>query len=170
MIVSSTSTKTVTQNLTITIPHVRKRNPTQGPGQITVSPTAVPPYAAACSGTVRYRSACSCWGITQSTSTAPTPTKWETKTVTRTVTATVALCTSGGKVCDGKCRNLQSDKNHCGNCDRQVSVLINNSHHLQVPDKDAIDLDNIRLTSFLVPKWPTVRRWPLPMSQQPAMV
>ena len=40
---------------------------------VTVFPTAVPTYAAACSGAVRYSSACSCWGVTAAYTTAPTP-------------------------------------------------------------------------------------------------
>ncbi|KAK8084419.1 hypothetical protein PG997_005690 [Apiospora hydei] len=40
---------------------------------VTVFPTAVPTYASACSGAVRYSSACSCWGVTAAVTTAPTP-------------------------------------------------------------------------------------------------
>jgi len=36
---------------------------TVGPST-TIVPSQVPPYASACSGTQRYSSACSCWGIT----------------------------------------------------------------------------------------------------------
>lgn len=53
--------------------------------QATVHPSVVPVYASACSGTARYSSACSCWGITATTTTAPTPTIYST--VTATVTA-----------------------------------------------------------------------------------
>ena len=45
--------------------------------QVTVVPSSVPSYASACSGTSRYSSACSCWGITATTSTAPAPTVTE---------------------------------------------------------------------------------------------
>jgi hypothetical protein len=41
--------------------------------QVTVSPSVVPSYATACKGPSRYSSACSCAGITQATSYAPTP-------------------------------------------------------------------------------------------------
>lgn len=41
--------------------------------QVTQVPNLVPIYASACSGTVRYSSACSCAGITASTTYAPTP-------------------------------------------------------------------------------------------------
>ncbi|KAK8121285.1 hypothetical protein PG999_005405 [Apiospora kogelbergensis] len=40
---------------------------------VTAFPTAVPTYAAACSGAVRYSSACSCWGVSAAFTTAPTP-------------------------------------------------------------------------------------------------
>ncbi|KAK7932579.1 hypothetical protein PG985_003291 [Apiospora marii] len=40
---------------------------------VTVFPTAVPTYASACSGAVRYSSACSCWGVSAVFTTAPTP-------------------------------------------------------------------------------------------------
>lgn len=40
---------------------------------VTVFPTAVPTYASACSGAVRYSSACACWGVSAVLTTAPTP-------------------------------------------------------------------------------------------------
>lgn len=40
---------------------------------VTAFPTAVPTYASACSGAVRYSSACSCWGVSAAFTTAPTP-------------------------------------------------------------------------------------------------
>ncbi|PHH90665.1 hypothetical protein CDD83_2992 [Cordyceps sp. RAO-2017] len=51
----------------------------------TEAPTAVPAYASGCRGASKYSSACSCWGITAATSTAPQPTKTETVTVTSNV-------------------------------------------------------------------------------------
>ena len=54
----------------------------------TVSPSAVPSYASACSGTARYSSACACFGVSKTTITAPVPTS--TVTVTGTP-ATVDL-------------------------------------------------------------------------------
>lgn len=53
---------------------------------VTVSPTAIPPYATPCSGSVRYSSACSCIGVTAATTTAPTPVK--TTTTTKIITET----------------------------------------------------------------------------------
>lgn len=57
----------------------------QASGATTNSPTAVPTYASACSGTSRYASACSCFGITKTTSTLTASTTTTTSTVTSTV-------------------------------------------------------------------------------------
>lgn len=56
----------------------------------TNAPSSVPTYASACSGTVRYSSACSCAGITGTTTTLPqsTSTATTTSTVTYTPTST----------------------------------------------------------------------------------
>lgn len=51
---------------------------------------AVPPYASVCSGTARYSSACSCWGITAKTITASTPVTTTTSTKTVTETSSVS--------------------------------------------------------------------------------
>ncbi|POR32475.1 Uncharacterized protein TPAR_07308 [Tolypocladium paradoxum] len=48
----------------------------------TTAPTAIPAYASSCQEGVKYSSACSCWGITAMTTTAPAPTKTATVTVT----------------------------------------------------------------------------------------
>ncbi|OAA78551.1 hypothetical protein LEL_05374 [Akanthomyces lecanii RCEF 1005] len=45
-------------------------------------PTAVPAYASGCDSASRYSSACSCWGITATATTAKQPTKTVTVTVT----------------------------------------------------------------------------------------
>ncbi|KAM3553991.1 hypothetical protein MY1884_005876 [Beauveria asiatica] len=45
-------------------------------------PTAVPAYASGCDSASRYSSACACWGITASATTAAQPTKTVTVTVT----------------------------------------------------------------------------------------
>ena len=55
--------------------------------QVTVEPSSIPTYASACSGSVRYSSACSCIGVTATTITVATPST--TKTVSTTVTPTV---------------------------------------------------------------------------------
>jgi hypothetical protein len=52
--------------------------------QTTVIPQSLPTYATACSSAAEYASACSCWGITPTVSTASTPTV--------TVTSTVEVC------------------------------------------------------------------------------
>jgi hypothetical protein len=67
--------------------------------QATVSPSAVPPYASACSGTARYASACSCPSITKTTVTAAQATSYVTvtaiaSTVTKSTTVTSVATTS----------------------------------------------------------------------------
>ncbi|KAK2053778.1 hypothetical protein LY76DRAFT_581222 [Colletotrichum caudatum] len=52
--------------------------------QVTELPTLVPAYASSCDDAAEYSSACSCWGITAVTSTAPRPTV--------TVTTTADYC------------------------------------------------------------------------------
>ncbi|MCJ1438399.1 hypothetical protein MMC27_007787, partial [Xylographa pallens] len=70
------------------------------PRQETVTPSSIPSYASACSGSVGYSSACSCVGVTRSTTTVATPTTTTTITVTSpafttqiTTDATVVLTT-----------------------------------------------------------------------------
>ncbi|CAK7203265.1 hypothetical protein SEUCBS139899_005996 [Sporothrix eucalyptigena] len=48
---------------------------------VTVIPSALPIYATQCSSGAAYASACSCWGVTGTVSTAPTPTIIVTSTV-----------------------------------------------------------------------------------------
>ena len=52
-------------------PEVEARTPAAGP--VTQNPTDIPLYATACGGSIGYASACSCAGITQVTTYAPTP-------------------------------------------------------------------------------------------------
>jgi hypothetical protein len=54
--------------------------------QQTIAPSSVPKYASACSGTVRYSSACSCIGVTQSIVTVAAPTTIVTRANTATYT------------------------------------------------------------------------------------
>lgn len=61
--------------------------------QLTVSPSAIPAYASACSGSVRYSSACSCVGVTQSTITAVAPSTIVTVSTTLTVTSATQTTT-----------------------------------------------------------------------------
>ncbi|KAK6342052.1 hypothetical protein TWF730_001534 [Orbilia blumenaviensis] len=103
---------------------------------VTEVPSVVPAYASPCSGTVRYSSACSCWGVAHETIEAPTPTvivtstESATATVTGTVTeyktSTVVLPTTAVvvsscptpfySVCSGQCKHTRSDPNNCGAC------------------------------------------------------
>ncbi|RVD88979.1 uncharacterized protein DFL_000003 [Arthrobotrys flagrans] len=78
-------TVTITKKTTTTVfatNNIGYRNIKARP--VTVIPSRIPAYAAACSGSARYSSACSCIGVRPSTTTARTPTK--TVTVTRTFT------------------------------------------------------------------------------------
>ncbi|KAL2064101.1 hypothetical protein VTL71DRAFT_4595 [Oculimacula yallundae] len=61
--------------------------------QRTVIPSEIPTYASACSGSVRYSSACSCIGVTQATITASRPTTTITISETSTSTATTKIST-----------------------------------------------------------------------------
>ncbi|KAH7309640.1 hypothetical protein B0I35DRAFT_412534 [Stachybotrys elegans] len=85
---SVTSVITVTDSVTVTArapdlaPAKRAIGSSAGPAQpVTNCPTAVPTFASACKGTVRYSSACACKGYTQTYVTMAA--------VTETVTATV---------------------------------------------------------------------------------
>jgi len=73
-----TAYSTVTD--TITLPDMKKRLQER---QVTVVASSTPGYASACSTPGAYSSACSCWGITATTTFAPTP-----------ITTTVRSCSS----------------------------------------------------------------------------
>jgi len=88
------STTTIVTTVTSIPPHKRDAGALDA-RQVTVIPAAVPTYASACSGAVRYKSACSCWGITESVTTAPTP----VVTVISTVTVTPHQCNNPGPSC-----------------------------------------------------------------------
>ncbi|KAF4549033.1 Hypothetical protein D9617_24g017470 [Elsinoe fawcettii] len=66
--------------------HLQKRSPVVSCLPSTTAPSRVPTYASACSGTVRYSSACSCAGITQAFTTIPAVTVTSTSTTTTTTT------------------------------------------------------------------------------------
>ncbi|MCJ1296429.1 hypothetical protein MMC34_007995 [Xylographa carneopallida] len=106
------ATSTITQTATVTsFANKRRRalNEAEGalaPRQVTVVPSAIPTYASACSGSVRYSSACSCIGVTATTSTAATPLTTVTVTVTASVTKpTVAFTGFYGQNCDAGTEN-----------------------------------------------------------------
>ena len=67
---------------------------------MTVAPSSIPTYASACSGSVRYSSACSCIGVTKSTTTAPTPITTTTVTATTVQTSDVTMTSSATLVVD----------------------------------------------------------------------
>ncbi|KAK2011855.1 hypothetical protein LZ32DRAFT_322671 [Colletotrichum eremochloae] len=77
------SPTTVTITVTAAPARVR-RNGFIADRQVTDLPTAIPAYASSCDDAAEYSSACSCWGITAVTSTAPQPTV--------TVTSTIDYC------------------------------------------------------------------------------
>ncbi|KJZ74428.1 hypothetical protein HIM_06238 [Hirsutella minnesotensis 3608] len=80
-----------TTTVTVTTPHVQLSHARRDGVVLeyraaTEALTAVPAYASGCRQASNYSSACSCWGITAITTTAPQPTK------TKTVTATTDVC------------------------------------------------------------------------------
>jgi hypothetical protein len=79
-----------TRTITVTIddedlptPTADKRDVLEG-RQVTVVPTHIPDYAENCANVAEYISACSCFGLTGSVTTAPVPTV--------TVTTTLDYC------------------------------------------------------------------------------
>ncbi|KAH7329907.1 hypothetical protein BKA65DRAFT_539162 [Rhexocercosporidium sp. MPI-PUGE-AT-0058] len=103
------STATVTQTATVTLPAVL---PKRNNGAKTV-----PTYATACSGSARYSSACSCWGITGGTKTISSGVTTVTVSTTVTVPAG-SKCTEAPKTstCGDKCVDLKADPENCGAC------------------------------------------------------
>ncbi|KAH6621434.1 hypothetical protein B0J18DRAFT_491716 [Chaetomium sp. MPI-SDFR-AT-0129] len=79
------STVTVTvENPPATPTHAHTKRDLLENRQVTVVPTAIPDYAENCVDAAEYISACSCFGLTGSVTTAPAPTV--------TVTTTVDYC------------------------------------------------------------------------------
>ncbi|KAF3915427.1 hypothetical protein AA313_de0209545 [Arthrobotrys entomopaga] len=95
------------------------------------TPTDVPAYATPCSGSSRYSSACSCWGITRTTIMGVN----SVVTVTSTSTVTVETkppnpttttdpgnpgsdpgCSKPSIQCSGSCKNVMTDTKNCGTC------------------------------------------------------
>lgn len=67
-----------------------------------ITPTNIPTYASACSGSVRYSSACSCVGASNVVITTPAP---------------APTCAAGTLSCNGgPCQDILSDPNNCGTC------------------------------------------------------
>ncbi|KAJ3497659.1 hypothetical protein NLG97_g1730 [Lecanicillium saksenae] len=107
---TTTTLAAVTKTTTVTITIV----PGNAPAPTNPPPAkrdlkTVPYYATACSGTSRYSSACSCYGITAHTFT-------ESPTVTVTATATVTQCPQPKTLCNGNCVDTSNDPNNCGRC------------------------------------------------------
>ncbi|RDW85974.1 hypothetical protein BP5796_04299 [Coleophoma crateriformis] len=99
------STITVTATATVTSGPQRRAVDSHGneigemEKRVVTAAAAVPTYASACSGGVRYSSACSCFGITAYTVTAAAP------STTTTVTATVTVAPAVGCSNPGSCPN-----------------------------------------------------------------
>ncbi|KAK6543853.1 hypothetical protein TWF694_000580 [Orbilia ellipsospora] len=91
-----------------------------------ITPTAVPAYATPCSGTSRYSSACSCWGITRVTIAGANSMVTVTSTSTITVNSQPTSAPGGTEVypgcskpsiqCSGSCKNVMTDTKNCGTC------------------------------------------------------
>ncbi|KAL1874424.1 hypothetical protein VTK73DRAFT_301 [Phialemonium thermophilum] len=92
-VVSYTRTQIVdvtdVETVTVTVP--QRQTPVKR--QATAVPSNIPSYASACSGSVRYSSACSCIGVTASTTLAPAPTVYQTVSQTATLPASVIFNT-----------------------------------------------------------------------------
>ncbi|MCJ1388317.1 hypothetical protein MMC18_001163 [Xylographa bjoerkii] len=105
------ATSTITATATVTaFSNKRRRGLNAEPAlearQMTIVPSAIPTYASACSGSVRYSSACSCIGVTATTSTASTPMTTVTVTVTADETKpTVAFTGFYTQSCDAGTEN-----------------------------------------------------------------
>ncbi|KAL8698087.1 MAG: hypothetical protein Q9224_002012 [Gallowayella concinna] len=83
--VTQTATTTTTAISTATVTDLAKRANLHEERA-----ASVPAYASPCSGTVRYSSACSCFGVTQATVTAAAPTSTSIVTVTASPTVSIA--------------------------------------------------------------------------------
>ena len=79
-----TKASTVTVTVDGDIVPTATRRDAKAEGGVAVTPTAIPSYAAVCSASAAYASACSCFGLTGSVTTAPRPTV--------TVTTTADYC------------------------------------------------------------------------------
>lgn len=76
----STTTITITVDPEVT---PKAKRAVANASAVTVYPTFIPDYADNCPNGAGYSSACSCWGITATTTTAATPTQTEIVTVTQ---------------------------------------------------------------------------------------
>jgi hypothetical protein len=111
--VVATITSTLTIGAGLKARNIEKR-------QLKIVPSAVPPYASACTG-AEYGRACSCWGITATTTTVATP----VTVVTKTATATTSVCPSGSTQClPGDCFDLLTNSENCGSCGNKVGYFL----------------------------------------------
>ncbi|KAG5980689.1 hypothetical protein E4U55_003771 [Claviceps digitariae] len=85
-IVPDATTITVTVTVEPDEPVSKTKRGIENRAATEVPNATVPDYASSCKKAGKYASACSCWGITPTVSTAPVPTE------TRTVTVTLDFC------------------------------------------------------------------------------
>jgi hypothetical protein len=113
----ATTTVTVFNNKKRRAP-VAAPEPTLEARQVTVVPSSIPAYASPCSGSVRYSSACSCIGVTHTTTTAPTPTTVVTADATSTIVDTYPYIEFTGYISDSSCSsgNTESGSFVAGDC------------------------------------------------------
>lgn len=117
---------TTTQTTTITTPLpigkrdmedlvVRHHDHTKSQTQSQNSPNTIPAYATYCPNASGYSSACSCAGITASSTTVATP------TITAHATTTVGGCPESTQTaCGNTCYDLKTSESNCGACGKQV--------------------------------------------------
>ncbi|KAK8859802.1 laccase 2 [Apiospora arundinis] len=115
LVTTVTPTPPVTTTVTVTItpgPYYGKRDEAADQAADARRPRGVPSYCTNACGNDgwRYRSACSCIGITTYTVYAPTP------TITVTATTTANACSGGKTWCGGQCKDCNTDHDNCGKC------------------------------------------------------
>ena len=89
------------------------------------APTNIPTYASACSGSVRYSSACSCIGATHSTVTAPAPSTTTTVYAVR-LSSSSLLSSAFADLCS---RQDYNSGCHGSSCDIDFVVNRNANNH-----------------------------------------
>ncbi|KAK6517932.1 hypothetical protein TWF506_005104 [Arthrobotrys conoides] len=107
---------------------------TPAPTTTTTSAAKYPEYASHCSGTMRYSSACSCWGIQKGNAAPTTETVVVTETttevakITAVVKKTAVICSKTQEKCGETCKNVFTDVKNCGACNvkcTEGSVCVN---------------------------------------------